>query len=105
MHRFPVDVIDAGDDIDAGGSGHDPVLGRDAEQPGAQPARMRQLRGISHGQAGGDESLAGGGDCRLCIGPEPPGAGAQQRAAVLADHVREHRRAFPLSLGLPEPAH
>jgi hypothetical protein len=66
---------------------------------------MRQLHGIGHGQAGGDESFAGGGDCRICIGPEPLGAGAQQCAAVPADHVRKHRRAFPLSLGLPEPAH
>jgi len=63
-HRLPVNVIDPG-----GLPGHGTRLGCDAKQPAAQAVRTRQLGGISHGQAGGNENAGGGGDGRVCIGP------------------------------------
>jgi hypothetical protein len=56
--------------IDPGGQARrEPVADRDAEQPAPQLLRTRQLRGISHYQAGGNENVAGGGDCRIRIRP------------------------------------
>jgi hypothetical protein len=100
MHCFPVDVIDPG-----GQARRETVVGRDAKQPAPQPVRTRQLRGISRYQARGNENVTGGGDCRIRVRPQPPGAAAQHCVTMPAGHVGEHRRAFPLSLGLPEPAH
>jgi hypothetical protein len=99
-HGLPVNVIDPG-----GLPGRGPCLGCDAKQPATQAVRTRQLGGIGHGLAGGNENAGSGGDGRVGIGPEPLGAGAQQCVAMLANHVREHRRAFPGRLGLPEPLH
>jgi len=64
MHRCPVDVINP-----RGQPGQDAVLGRDAKQPATQPVRIRQLRGIGHGQAGSNENVASGGD--RCVGIRP----------------------------------
>jgi hypothetical protein len=92
--------------IDPGGqAGRETVAGRDAEQPAPQLVRTRQLRGISHDQAGRNENVAGGGDCRIGIRPQPFSAAAQHCVTVLADHGGEHRRAFPPRLGVPEPPH
>jgi hypothetical protein len=44
-------------------------LSGDAKQPATQAVRTRQLGGISHGQAGGNENAGSGGDGRVCIGP------------------------------------
>lgn len=63
VHRFPVDVIDPG-----GAGGRESVDG-DAKQPAPQPVRTRQLCGVGHCQAGGNENVTGGGDCRISIGP------------------------------------
>jgi hypothetical protein len=63
-HRFPGDVIDPG-----GQPGHETRLGGDAEEPAAQAVRTRQLRGVSHRQAGGNENVAGRGDRRIRVGP------------------------------------
>ena len=97
-HCLPVSVIDPG-----GLPGPGPCLGRDAKQPATQGVRTRQRGGIGHGPAGGNENAGRGGDGRVGIGPEPLGAAAQHCVAMLANHVREHRRAFPRCLGLPEP--
>jgi hypothetical protein len=44
-------------------------VGRDAGQPGPQQIRARQFRRIGQCQAGGDEDITGGGDCRVRVGP------------------------------------
>jgi len=92
IHRLPVDVIDPGEQ-----ARRETVADRHAKQPAPQLVRTCQLRGISHHQAGGNENVAGGGDCRIRIGPQPFGALAQHCVTMVADHVGEHRRAFPPS--------
>jgi hypothetical protein len=97
-HRLPVDVADPG-----GLPGRGPCLGGDGKQPAAHEVRTRPTGGIGHGQAGGDENAGRGGDGRVCIRPQPLGAGGQHCGAMLAKHVTELRRAVPRRLGLPEP--
>jgi hypothetical protein len=60
-----------------------------AAQPAPQLVRTRQLHGISHDQAGGDENVAGGRDCRICIRPQPFGTAAQHCVTVPAGHDGE----------------
>ena len=64
IHRLPVDVIDPGRQ-----ARRENVADRDVKQPAPQLVRARQLRGITHYQAGGDENVAGGGDCRVSVRP------------------------------------
>ena len=52
-----------------------------------------------------DENVASGGDRRVRIGPQPLGAAAEHRVAMLADHVGERRRALAFTRGQSEPLH
>jgi hypothetical protein len=97
LHRTPVDGIGSGRN-----SGRELAMGRDAEQPVAQALRARQFRGVSHRQIGDDQNVTRCRDRGVGIGPEPFGAPAQHRVAMLADHVVERHHAGPFRAGLPD---
>ena len=98
LQRFPVHGIDSGRQ-----PGRERALGRDAKQPVPQAVRARQLGGIIHRQIGDDKSVMRRGDRGIRIGPQPFGAAAKHRVAMLADYPIEHRRADPFRNSLPEP--
>ena len=83
--------------------------GRDLLEPvlqrRASGRRIMRCRNIGSGVSAHrvDEDVAGGGDRRVRIRPQPLGAAAEHRVTMLADHVGEHRRAFPLTRAQPEP--